>query len=437
MNSDASNLPGPVKIVLVNVEDTLPELHADSKYSDALVIGYRDDVPLAALDIDLRPSAPPVRDQLGALFTGARETVDTYPQTKVLPTISVVVPTIVARREDLLLLLDGFGEVKYPEVEFILVDNRRLVPEDDPLPGLIAGRRNIKVIREERPGISAARNAGIAAAVGDIVAFTDDDVRVEPNWLLALGRRFVSDPELDAVTGLILPAEMETPAQIWFERYYGGFSGERTFAPLKLRSAPSLRALRGSRVVVTDTDGKEVRRFSVYGAGAYGAGANMAFRRSTLLKHGSFDLALGTGTPARGGEDLAMLISILWSGGSVGYEPAAVAHHRHRRELEELHHQLRGNGLGFTAMLTSLVLHDTRHLLGLGSQLPIAGWQMVKQSLKRLRGRKVTTDAVRPDAHAAEYYPRNLVIQELRGYPLGPSAYWQSRRRITAWTKKT
>jgi cellulose synthase/poly-beta-1,6-N-acetylglucosamine synthase-like glycosyltransferase len=52
----------------------------------------------------------------------------------------------------------------------------------------------------------------------------------------------------------------------------------------------------------------------VYGVGAFDAGANMAFRRTALEKIGGFDVALGAGTPARGGEDLAALISVLWAG---------------------------------------------------------------------------------------------------------------------------
>lgn len=437
MKTTASAEPGPTRVLVVDLDLPMPVLEADDRYQSVLVVGTREDIPCGAVHIDLGPKAPAVAEQLASLFSTA---VGATPAPPVpddgLPTITVVVPTIVRRHEDLQLLLDGFARVDYPHVEFLLVDNRLVLPADDPLPDLVAGRSRIRVVREVRPGISAARNAGIAAAIGEIIAFTDDDVLVEPGWLRAIGSRFTTEPALDAVTGLILPAEMETSAQIWFERYYGGFSGERTFAPLTLRAAAGPRWLRGSRTLVHDAAGNPVREFAVYGAGAYGAGANMAFRRSTLLRLGEFDLALGTGTPSRGGEDLAMLIRILWSGGAVGYEPAAVAHHRHRREVEELLHQLRGNGLGFTAMLTSLILADRRHLLGLGSQLPLAGWRMLRQSLVRIRGMKV--GAAGP-AHVAgtELYPRQLVINELRGYPIGPLAYLRSRRQMNAWTPAT
>jgi glycosyltransferase involved in cell wall biosynthesis len=434
VKSTATVGPGPTRVLVVDLDQPLPEFTADDRYQSALVVGTRNDIPRGAVHVDLGPTAPAVADQLASLFTAVvGGTPDSSVPDAELPSITVVVPTIVGRHEDLQLLLDGFAHVDYPHVDFLLVDNRSTLPDHDPLPGLMAGRSRIRVIREVRPGISAARNAGITAATGEIVAFTDDDVLVEPGWLRAIGSRFTTEPALDAVTGLILPAEMETSAQIWFERYYGGFSGERTFAPLTLQAAPGPKWLRGSRTIVRDAAGNHVREFAVYGAGAYGAGANMAFRRSTLLKLGGFDLALGTGTPSRGGEDLAMLIQILWSGGVLGYEPAAVAHHRHRREVEELLHQLRGNGLGFTAMLTSLILADRRHLLGLGYQLPLAGWRMLRQSLARIRGKKV--GAAGPgDNASAELYPRELVVNELRGYPKGPLAYLRSRKQMKAWT---
>jgi hypothetical protein len=107
-------------------------------------------------------------------------------------------------------------------------------------------------------------------------------------------------------------------------------------------------------------------------------------------------------------------------------------HHRHRRELPELLHQLRGNGLGFAAMLTSLIAHDRRHILGILSQVPLAIRQMLKQTIVR-----IGANGSEPRSGAAEdagpSYPRELVLHELGGYPMGPVAYLRSRHAAAAF----
>ena len=188
----------------------------------------------------------------------------------------------------------------------------------------IAGAR---VIRERRPGISAARNRGLAAATGEIVAFTDDDVEVDPRWLRALGERFARQPELAAVTGLVIPAELETAAQIWFER--SGSGPDRGFSALTFERAGAYRVARRAH-----DDGSE-RVHSLYATGELGLGSNMAFSTAVLRAMGGFDVALGTGTPTRGGEDLAILLELLRAGHQLGYEPSAIVHHTHRATLAE------------------------------------------------------------------------------------------------------
>lgn len=429
--------PAPRRVVVLDLAEPLPDLVADDRYDSAMVFGTWRGLPVGVADVMLTDDPAAARTALTPL-TDLRDESVRYEASRPprlpddrLPAVTVVVSTIVGRREDLELMLDGFADVDYPDVEFLIVDNRPVLPSDDVLPGLLAGRDRVRAIHEPRKGISAGRNAGVAAARGDIIVFTDDDVRVEPNWLRELAQRFVDDPRVDAVTGLILPAELDTPAQIWFERYYGGFSGERTWRPLVLDAErPASRLVRGARITVVD-DGEVVRRFAVYGVGAYGAGANMSFRRSALERIGGFDLALGTGTPARGGEDLAAFIGVLWTGGRIAYEPAAIVHHRHRRGTDELLKQLRGNGLGFTAMLTSLVLGDRRHIAGLAWQLPLAVRSMAAQSLSRIGGGASDAAESRP-AGLEDEYPRSLVLNELRDYPKGPLAYLRSRRLARA-----
>jgi glycosyltransferase involved in cell wall biosynthesis len=78
----------------------------------------------------------------------------------------------------------------------------------------------------ERPGLDFARNAGAGAANGEIVAYTDDDVQLHPRWLDRLVSAF-DTPEVMAVTGLVLPAELETEAQLHFETYWGFGRGYR------------------------------------------------------------------------------------------------------------------------------------------------------------------------------------------------------------------
>lgn len=417
--------PGPIRIDVLDLDDPQASVAPDGHHASAWVIGCRAGIPQAMAEFDLTDAAAVAR-QLAELRQTARA-----PRTpgveevrdEQLPAITVVIPSLVARLDDLRGCLDSLEEVDYPDAEILLVDNRKTIPDPDPLPGLVAGRNRVRTVREPRPGISAARNAGWQAARGEIVAFTDDDVLLDPGWLRAIGRRFVAEPQLDAVTGLILPAELDTPAQVWFERYYGGFSGERTFQPLTLSSGQG--PVGRGRVTARDVHGDAIRTFAIYGIGAYGAGANMAYRRRVLERCGEFDLILGTGTPARGGEDLAALIDVLWAGGKVGYEPAAVAHHAHRRSEPELLKQMRGNGVGYTAMLASRIGRDPRHGVALAAQLPLAAQRLLGQNIARLRGRSISP-RIQQQAGTSQLYPRALAVEEIRGLISGPIAYGRS-----------
>lgn len=429
ITSTARPVPAPRRVIDVDLDAPLPRLVADETGSSALVIGYRGGHPTGTLDVLLTDDPADATRALGTL----RETVlaDLEPVADDrLPVISVVVSTIVDRVEDLGRLLDVLEHLDYPDHEVIVVDNRVRVPADDRLPALLAGR-DVRLVTERRPGLSAGRNAGVLAARGEVVAFTDDDVRVDPQWLRALGARFVRELGLDAVSGVILPTELSTPAQIWYEAYYGGFSGERTFAPVTIVPDDVTGTMRHARVRAVRPDGSVAKHFAVYGIGAYGAGANMAFRRSVIDAVGGFDTTLGAGSPARGGEDLAMFVETLWRGGRIGFEPRAVVHHRHRRSIEDLHKQLHGNGVGFTALMCALAAKDRRHVAVLARLVPTAALVKVRETVGRLRTGSAPVATPQSDVPTVPDagVPRSLAYHELRGFPAGPAAWFRSRRR--------
>jgi GT2 family glycosyltransferase len=83
----------------------------------------------------------------------------------------------------------------------------------------------------------------------------------------------------------------------------------------------------------------------------------MAFRREALARIGGFDVALGAGTPAHGGEDTLALTMVLLAGYRIAYEPAALMRHDHRRDMDSLRRQAHGHGIGLTAYYAALLRH--------------------------------------------------------------------------------
>ena len=174
--------------------------------------------------------------------------------------------------------------------------------------------------------------------VGDrIVAWIDDDETADTHWLAELARGFHEHPEADAVSGVMVPAELETWAQVWFEQY-GGHNKHRGFTPAVF-SPDTARA-----------------QSPLYPLPPFGTGGNMAFRASALTRIGGFDVSLGVGSRCMGAEDTKAFTDLLCSGGTVVYQPTAVTRHLHRRSIEELRRQMFGYGVGLTAFYTSLVL---------------------------------------------------------------------------------
>jgi hypothetical protein len=373
--------------------------------------------------------------------------------------ISVIVPSTLARREGVCRCLESLQALAYPNVELLLVDNR--TEGEDRRPEWLDRFAGVRVLHERRPGISAARNRGLREAGGELVAFTDDDVTVDPGWLTALAARFAAHPEEVCVTGLVIPAELETPAQLMLERYYGGGGyGPTIFKPVSHRllcaRSPGARGQLGM-VGEFDDEDRLLRDFSIYAAGTFGAGANMAFRTDRLRAVGGFDESLGAGMPSCGGEDLGMFVQLAWRGHSVGFEPAALVHHTHRREDRALRKHIESYGVGFSALMLALVDYDRRHLEAMLAILPRGARSLISTYARKLSGRaapagdasgaQAAHGAGGGDVHGAGAHDRastnggtpnrehrrtmsRLARLELRGMARGPAAYRSSRRLV-------
>src|SRR5215203_310894 len=112
-----------------------------------------------------------------------------------LPLVTVAVCTR-DRAEDLRLCLDSLRRLDYPNPDIVVIDN---APTSDATVHLVKDHYpQVRYVREPRPGLDWARNRAIAEARGEIVAFTDDDVVVDPGWATALAAAF-QDPQVMAV----------------------------------------------------------------------------------------------------------------------------------------------------------------------------------------------------------------------------------------------
>jgi glycosyltransferase involved in cell wall biosynthesis len=241
------------------------------------------------------------------------------------PSVSVVICTR-NRLEALARAVDSILCTEQQPDEIIVVDN---APSSDVTRKLVAGLPGIRYVLEPRRGLDVARNAGVQHSKGDIVAFIDDDVIVHPNWLNAIKRSFV-DPAVMAVTGLVLPAELKTEAQYFFETYWG-FN-------------------RGYQAKVFDLRYFEHKKSGTVSVWKIGAGANMAFRRAVFSLVGGFDERLDVGAAGCSG-DSELWYRILAEGWKCRYEPAAVAFHYHRENIEDVEEQIFNYMRGHVAAL--------------------------------------------------------------------------------------
>jgi O-antigen biosynthesis protein len=410
----------PAAVGVVDLEHGLRDMSfgatADGiPYADALLLVRSHGQPLATEMVELdggQISATELESTVGTLRPSepAERAVDRGEP----PLVSVIVPTA-ARPERMASCIGALRKLRYPSFEIVVVDNSPGAPGTrEAVAAIAAEDARVRYVAEARPGSSVARNRGIREAAADLLAFTDDDVQVDPEWLSWMVEPFLRDARIGVVTGLVLPARMDTPEQRWFEEYSGFGKG----------LAPRVYDLEENRP-------SENLLYPYWGA-AFGSGNSMAFRRDVIEGIGGFDPALGAGSPARAGADVESFSKAILAGSRLAYEPRSLCWHDHRTHSAALRRQTFSYAAGFTAILTKSVLQEPRLALDIAAQL---GRVAFARNGNDSGGRPRELGRLR-NQFAMSRAQGTLSVQ-LGGYVAGPALYlwsamWARRRRLGA-----
>ncbi len=224
------------------------------------------------------------------------------------------------RAAQLVGMLKSLAECSQPRhwgYELIVVDNG----STDSTKAVVEQARSaspcaVRYVTEMRKGLSHARDTGWLNARGELVAFVDDDVRVDAQWLHRVRGAFSGPGQVEGLVGRVLPFE----------------------------SAPQ-ELLVGMKFEADRQTFRFPCRISI------GHGCNMAFPRNVIAKIGVFDPRLDPGAPlhAAGGTDC--IYRLCKQGGTVVYEPSVLVFHQPRADSAEAWRSHYRNAKGFAGFL--------------------------------------------------------------------------------------
>jgi glycosyltransferase involved in cell wall biosynthesis len=320
-----------------------------------------------------------------------------------LPSVTIAICTK-DRAERLSRLLASLAPLcaasPFASTEVLVIDN---APSDAATADAVAGFAGVRYVMEPKAGLNFARNAALENTKSDLLAFLDDDVVVDREWLTGLAAACRGAPEAGGFTGLVLPYKLDTDARVAFEAR-GGFG--RGFDRREWHATSFIYELHP------------------VGAGLLGAGCNMAFKTDLLRGIGGFDDALDTGAPLPGGGDLDIFYRVLRTGRPIIYEPRYAVYHEHRETIQQLRRQYWTWGLGMMAFLAKSMRSDPEIL---DRHRAMRRWWMVYQM--REIGKALAKLQMRNLSFALAEYSGG--IQGMIG------EYERSERRIAAIRSQT
>jgi GT2 family glycosyltransferase len=201
--------------------------------------------------------------------------------------------------------LSSLETLNYPDYEVVVVNDG----SKDQTPQIAKAHESARIrIVDVYPngGLSAARNVGLAHATGEIVAYTDADVRVDPEWLTYLVQPLLTSDVVGSGGPNVVP-----PDDSWIAQCVARAPGGPT------------------QVLLDDRIAEHV------------PGCNMAFRRDALLAIGGFNPVF-----LRAGDDVDVCWRLQAHGGKIGFAPSALVWHHHRASVKAYWRQQIGYGEG-------------------------------------------------------------------------------------------
>lgn len=200
--------------------------------------------------------------------------------------------------------LSSFSAMELPtsgSMELLIVDNRSTDSTKQVTDEFVSRDGGyVRYIYEPKQGLSHARNTGIAAARGEIIAFVDDDVYFDRGWLNTVINAFRVHPDADALGGKSVPI-FEGGRPSWMEENFLSLYGDTGFG--------------------------DDSRWLTYPEHPFGL--NMAFRRSVFERIGAFNPDLGRKKRSLlSNEESELFHRISANGSKVYYAPSALLHHR-------------------------------------------------------------------------------------------------------------
>jgi glycosyltransferase involved in cell wall biosynthesis len=204
-----------------------------------------------------------------------------------------------------------------------------------------------QLVEEPEPGVNSARIAGLEAARGDLLIFTDNDLEFEPGWLVAYHAAFQAHPECRVFAGRVLVGQVEGHVPDWLD-LRGEYS--RTSIVVRCDNGESERT-----AILSDS--------SMEGP----VGPNMAMHRSVFDDYGPFntDFGLRPGSLVPGAE-AEFFHRLAKHGEQFVYVPGACVHHPLKRnQISKAYFRRRMHGVGrVTARIQALDGKETARLFG-------------------------------------------------------------------------